>query len=74
MDAFNQWLQQFITSKGRGTSRKKKTIGKPFICVSGITYPLYIDTPEFDEWLEGKREAFAGLKYLETQKEEGLKA
>jgi len=71
MDAFNQFLQQFIKSKGRGTNRgrgKKDTLGKRFITVTGIPHPLYLDTPEFDEWLEEKREAFAGLEYLKMIK------
>jgi len=55
MDEFNQWLHQFITSRGRGTYRPKGTAkrnavtGKPFICVRGINHPLFLDTPEFDE-------------------------
>jgi hypothetical protein len=74
MYAFNQWLHQFIKSRGRGTYKPKGTsknnavTGKPFICVSGINHPLFLDTPEFDEWLEEKREAFAGLEYLKMMK------
>ena len=73
MDTFNQWIQQFITSKGRGTYRPKgtsksnKIIGKPFIGVRGMNHPLFLDTPEFNEWLEDKREAFAGLEYHNKQ-------
>ena len=73
MDEFNQWLYQFITSRGRGTYKPKGTSqnnavpGKPFIGIKGMDHPLFLDSPEFDEWLEEKREAFAGLKYLETQ-------
>jgi len=67
MDAFNKWLQQFIKSKGRGSS--KKNFGKKFICVTGVNKPLFLDTSEFNEWLERKREAFAGLEHLKKENE-----
>lgn len=66
MDAFNEWLQQFIVARGRGTGNKKR--GKRYICVNDRKKDLYLDSPAFTEWIEEKKEAFAGLEHLKTIK------
>lgn len=64
MDEFNKWIQQFIISKGRGVSRKHKNLGQRYITVSFSDKPLFLDTPQFNEWLEDKRTEFNGLQQL----------
>lgn len=73
MESFNDWIQQFISAKGRGAYKKKghnrnyTSFRHPFIIAKGSKQPLYIDSPEFNEWLEAKREAYAGLQYLKEK-------
>jgi hypothetical protein len=64
MDTFSIWLQQFITSKGRSTSSKQGNLGQRFFCVVLMDKQLYLESPEFKEWLQDKQKEFDGLQQL----------
>lgn len=67
MNTFNEWIQQFIISKGRASfaSKKLRNIDdKRYITVSCMDKPLHLGTPEFDKWLSEKQKAFEGIQLL----------